>query len=97
MGELSLWHWLIVIGAFVLLFGAARLPQAARSLGQSIRILKAETTALHGDSAKTADQPKATDQVKPAEQRPAVDHAPVAGTATPPATAHATDTPPSAT
>jgi sec-independent protein translocase protein TatA len=45
MGELSFWHWLIVIGAFVLLFGAARLPGMARSLGQSTRILRAELRA----------------------------------------------------
>ena len=45
MGELSGWHWLIVIGVAVLLFGARRLPDAARALGQSTRILKAELHA----------------------------------------------------
>jgi len=45
MGELSPWHWAIVIGVFVLLFGAKRLPDAARSLGRSARILKAELKA----------------------------------------------------
>jgi sec-independent protein translocase protein TatA len=45
MGGLSAWHWLIVIGAFVLLFGAQKLPEAARSLGRSTRILKAELSA----------------------------------------------------
>jgi len=34
---------------FVLLFGARRLPDAARSLGRSMRILKAETGALRDD------------------------------------------------
>lgn len=42
MGEMSPWHWLIVIAIAVLLFGARRLPDAARSLGRSARILKAE-------------------------------------------------------
>ncbi len=42
MGELSAWHWVIVVGVFVLLFGARRLPDAARSLGRSARILRAE-------------------------------------------------------
>lgn len=46
MGELSPWHWAIVIGIAMLLFGAKRLPDAARSLGRSARILKAE---LHGE------------------------------------------------
>jgi sec-independent protein translocase protein TatA len=45
MGELSPWHWAIVIGIAVLLFGAKRLPDAARSLGRSARILKAELRA----------------------------------------------------
>jgi sec-independent protein translocase protein TatA len=42
MGELSPWHWAIIIGVAVLLFGAKRLPDAARSLGRSARILRAE-------------------------------------------------------
>ncbi len=45
MGELSPWHWAVVIGIAVLLFGAKRLPDAARSLGRSARILKAELSA----------------------------------------------------
>jgi sec-independent protein translocase protein TatA len=45
MGELSPWHWAVVIGIAVLLFGAKRLPDAARSLGRSARILKAELRA----------------------------------------------------
>lgn len=49
MGEFSAWHWLIVIAVFVLLFGSARLPQAARSLGRSMRIFKSETKGLLGD------------------------------------------------
>lgn len=49
MGELSPWHWLIVIAAFVVLFGAQRLPGAARAVGQSLRVLKAELR--HDDTA----------------------------------------------
>ena len=47
--SLSPWHVLIVVAVFVLLFGARKLPDAARSLGKSMRILKAETKALHDD------------------------------------------------
>jgi sec-independent protein translocase protein TatA len=46
---LSPWHVLIVVAVFVLLFGARKLPDAARSLGRSMRILKAETKGLRGD------------------------------------------------
>jgi sec-independent protein translocase protein TatA len=49
LGSLSPWHVLIVVAVFVLLFGARKLPDAARSLGRSMRILKAETKALRDD------------------------------------------------
>lgn len=52
MGELSWWHWLIVIAALMLLFGANKLPQMARSLGQSVRILRSETRAMGDDKGK---------------------------------------------
>ena len=44
-GELSPMHWLIVIVVFMVLFGAKRMPDAARGLGRSLRILKAELGA----------------------------------------------------
>ncbi|MFL6057044.1 MAG: Sec-independent protein translocase subunit TatA [Actinoallomurus sp.] len=49
MGEFSVSHWLIVIAVFVILFGSAKLPQAARSLGRSMRIFKSETRGLMSD------------------------------------------------
>ncbi len=54
---LSPWHVLIVVAVFVLLFGARKLPDAARSLGRSMRILKAETKALRDD--ETGDEGQA--------------------------------------
>jgi sec-independent protein translocase protein TatA len=53
MGELSWWHWLIVVAVFVLLFGSKRLPDAARSLGRSMRIFKTEIKSLHDDDDET--------------------------------------------
>lgn len=50
MGEFSPWHLLILAAAFMLLFGANKLPQMARSVGQSMRIFKAETRALSGEN-----------------------------------------------
>jgi len=52
MGGLSAWHLAIVAVVFVLLFGAKKLPDAARSLGRSARIFKAETQGLMGDDDK---------------------------------------------
>jgi sec-independent protein translocase protein TatA len=51
MGDLSPWHLLILAGVFVVLFGAKKLPDAARSIGRSARILKTELKDLHEDDA----------------------------------------------
>ena len=40
------WEWLIIIGVLVLLFGAKRLPEMARSVGQSARVFKGEMKGL---------------------------------------------------
>ena len=50
MGGLQPWHWLIVIAVFVLLFGAKKLPDAARSLGQSMRIFRSEVKEMRSDA-----------------------------------------------
>lgn len=65
MGGLSAWHWLIVIGAFVLLFGAQKLPDAARSLGRSTRILKAELSADATPGPAPAPSPAPTPSPAP--------------------------------
>jgi sec-independent protein translocase protein TatA len=67
MGELSPWHWAVVIIALVVIFGARRLPDAARSLGRSARILKSELRA-NDDAAPAATPPTAA---RPAAETPA--------------------------
>ena len=52
MGALRPWHVAILVVVLVLLFGAKRLPDAARSLGRSMRILKAETKGLAEDDVQ---------------------------------------------
>ena len=54
MGGLQPWHWVIVIAVFVLLFGAKKLPDAARSLGKSMRIFKSEIKEMQADSKPEA-------------------------------------------
>ena len=67
MGGLSWWHWLIILGAFVLLFGAKKLPDAARGVGRSLRILKSEVSAMSDDDGKTKD---ANGETSPGRHRP---------------------------
>ena len=46
------WHIIILVVVLVVLFGAKRLPGAARSLGQSMHIFKQSVSGLHdGDDA----------------------------------------------
>jgi sec-independent protein translocase protein TatA len=40
--NLTGWHALIILAVIVLVFGAAKLPALAKSVGQSMRILKSE-------------------------------------------------------
>lgn len=54
MGGLSWWHWLVIGGAFILLFGAKKLPDAARGVGRSLRILKSEVAAMDHDETVAA-------------------------------------------
>ncbi|CAN5454233.1 Sec-independent protein translocase subunit TatA [soil metagenome] len=49
MGGLSPWHWAILAVVIILLFGAKRLPDAARSLGKSMRIFKSEVKEMQND------------------------------------------------
>ena len=64
----SPWKILIVAVVIIVLFGSRKLPHAARSLGQSMRILKKEVSGLHDDDPA----PGATVQPAPAEiQAPA--------------------------
>jgi sec-independent protein translocase protein TatA len=45
----SPWKVLILAVVILVLFGSRKLPDAARSLGKSMRILKTEVSSLHED------------------------------------------------
>jgi sec-independent protein translocase protein TatA len=65
----SPWKILIVVVVLIVLFGSKKLPHAARSLGQSMRVLKAEVSGLHQDepeSGASAQAPGSTDTGFPA-------------------------------
>jgi sec-independent protein translocase protein TatA len=50
----SPWKILIVAVVLIVLFGSKKLPDAARSLGKSMRILKNEVGGLHHDESDDA-------------------------------------------
>ena len=62
----SPWKVLIVAVVLIVLFGSRKLPDAARSLGRSLRILKSEVQDLHGDDAPATT---ATTVAQPAPQQ----------------------------
>lgn len=55
MGALQPWHLIILVLIVVLLFGAKRLPDAARSVGKSMKIFKAETKDMRGSDGESED------------------------------------------
>lgn len=67
MPNLGGWEILLLVVVVVLLFGAKRLPDAARGVGRSLRIFKAEVKG--GDDA--AELPTTPPAVPPAAAAPA--------------------------
>ena len=62
-------HWIIVLVVVLVLFGAQKLPDLARSIGKSAKILKEEMNDLSQDSSSTSEQtstsePENTDSSK---------------------------------
>ncbi|MFJ9630917.1 Sec-independent protein translocase subunit TatA [Streptomyces sp. NPDC101175] len=48
------WHLLVVAIVVIVLFGSKKLPEAARGLGKSMRILKSEAKAMKDENAPPA-------------------------------------------
>jgi sec-independent protein translocase protein TatA len=70
----SPWHLLIVLVILVLLFGSAKLPKLAKSLGESMRIFKGEAQKLQAEDNQPAQptvQQPFTQQELPPQQPPA--------------------------
>ena len=63
----SPWKILIVAIVIIVLFGSAKLPAAARSLGRSMRILKSEVSNLHEDEDEDEDKSGQSPVAAPAQ------------------------------
>ena len=57
LGNLTGWHFLIILVIILLLFGAPKLPGLARSLGQSAKIFKSEIKPEDKGGDPAADAP----------------------------------------
>jgi len=65
------WELVLVLVVLVVLFGSRKLPDAARSLGRSLRIFKAETKGLRNDDETPAIEAPPTGVTQPPAAPPA--------------------------
>jgi sec-independent protein translocase protein TatA len=57
VNALQPWHIILLVVVILVLFGAKKLPDAARSVGKSMRIFKSEIRELQHEG-KSDDPPK---------------------------------------
>jgi sec-independent protein translocase protein TatA len=75
--DLGPWEILIIAVVVLVLFGSKKLPDAARSIGRSLRIFKTEVKGLHDDepaapaAAPPAQLPAATPSPPVEQTQPA--------------------------
>jgi sec-independent protein translocase protein TatA len=53
--RLQIWHIVVLVIAFVLLFGWKNLPNVARSLGESMRVFKSEVDQMKDENQARKD------------------------------------------
>ena len=68
-GRLGAPEIILILVVIILLFGAKKLPDMARSLGKSARILKSEAKAMKSEGQETAPAaPPQTDEQSPVQR-----------------------------
>lgn len=75
--NLTGWHALIILAIVLLVFGAAKLPALAKSVGQSVRILKSETVDAGSDAVAPSSPDAGSGSTPTAHVRPDAAGAPV--------------------
>jgi sec-independent protein translocase protein TatA len=68
MANLQGWHLLILLAVILLLFGAAKLPALAKSVGQSARVFKGEMKAMKDENGTVDTPADGTATSTPADQ-----------------------------
>jgi sec-independent protein translocase protein TatA len=74
------WHLIILIVLLVVLFGFKRLPDAARSIGRSMRIFKSEVQEMKTDGKSAASGDTVKGEAIKDPEAPAAPTAPGAAT-----------------
>ncbi|MGP3536771.1 twin-arginine translocase TatA/TatE family subunit [Microbacterium sp. RD1] len=65
------WHLLVVLAVILLLFGAAKLPALAKSMGQSARVFRGEIKEMKKDDAVQASAPAEAPETRTSSNVPA--------------------------
>lgn len=71
--NLTGWHAVILLVIILLLFGAPKLPALARSLGQSMKIFKAEVKTndtVEGEDKSTGAAPTTDERTEGSQSQP---------------------------
>ncbi|MEU7043664.1 Sec-independent protein translocase subunit TatA [Streptomyces varsoviensis] len=75
------WHLIVLVVVALLVFGSKKLPDIARGLGKSARILKSEARAMRSEDSQKPSEPAAAATVTPgppaaetAQGHPNTDH-----------------------
>jgi len=55
MGRFGIWEVVIILGVVLLLFGAKKLPEIARSMGNAIKEFKKAGKEIEGEIKEVAD------------------------------------------
>jgi sec-independent protein translocase protein TatA len=63
MGSMSLWHWIVVIGVVLLLFGRGKISELMGDVAQGIKAFK---KGMSDDDSAKSDQA----QIEPAKAEP---------------------------
>ena len=71
MGAFGWPHLLIILAVILLLFGAAKLPALAKSVGQSARVFKGEMKAMKDDDTTAAPKAENAASETPKSDTPA--------------------------
>jgi sec-independent protein translocase protein TatA len=75
-GAFEGWHIVIILALLIILFGFKRLPDAARSLGRSMRIFKSEVNEMKHDGKSAASSDTVKGETIKDETPPRQDTAP---------------------